>query len=102
MDEVVEEALRGLDDNPHRDAWELLAARFVGPAKVAEALRCLVEAGATPDDLRRDPFDQESAAGFSAELESALAEFFDVEDGLLVEAARNRMSRRQTRSGAGR
>jgi len=92
VDEVVEEALRGLDDNPHRDAWELLAARFVGPAKVAEALRCLIGAGAHSEDLRRDPFDQESAAGFSAELESALAEFLDVEAGLLVKVPRNRMS----------
>ena len=92
VDEVVDEALRGLEDDPHREAWEVLAARSVGPAKVADALRCLIGAGAKPDDLQRDPFDDSTAAGFSAQLEAALADFFDAEAGLLVAVPRNRMT----------
>lgn len=92
VDEVVEEALRGLDDDPQREAWERLAARFVGPAMVADALRCLIDAGADAGDLRRDPFDRASAARFTAELEGALADFFSAEAGLLVAVPRNRMT----------
>ena len=61
VDEVVLEALRNLEDSATRDAWEALAARGKGPVEVASALRSLVEAGARPTDLERDPFDADSA-----------------------------------------
>ena len=92
VDDVVEDALRGLEDDPHREAWEQLAARFVGPAMVAEALRCLIGAGVQPNDLQHDPFDRSAAAGFSAELEAALSGFFDAEAGLLVKVPRNQIT----------
>lgn len=92
VDEVVETALRGLEEDPHRGAWERLAARSVGPTKVAEALRELIAAGVHPGDLQHDPFDKTAAAKFSAELEAGLTGFFDIEAGLLVTVPRNRMT----------
>lgn len=89
VDEVVEEALRELDQSPSRGDWERLAVRDVGPARVAEALRLLVEAGAQPGDFEREPFDEATAMAVAGELSTDLADFFAVEDGRLVTVARN-------------
>jgi len=89
VDEVVEEALRELEQSPSQNDWECLAVREVGPAKVAEALRLLVEAGAHPADFERNPFDEATAVTVARELGSDLVAFFTAEDGQLVKVPRN-------------
>ncbi len=85
VDEVVEEALRELDDSPLRDDWERLAVRGIGPAKIAEALRGLVAAGANAADLERDPFDRAAATSLARGLAEDLGAFFSAEQGRLAE-----------------
>jgi ATP-dependent helicase/nuclease subunit A len=80
-DEVVLEALRELDRSPLRGDWERLAAEGEGPARVAEALRALVAAGAVPADLERDPFDEERARATAGDLQAVLRSVLDMEGG---------------------
>lgn len=84
VDEVVLEALRGLDLSPHRGDWERLAVNGVGPASVAEALRALIAAGATPADLARDPFDPASARTAAADVSAAVDALVDLDGGRLA------------------
>jgi len=89
VDEVIEEALRELEQSPSQNDWECLAVREVGPAKIAEALRLLVEAGAHPADFERNPFDEATAVVVARELSTDLAAFFTAEDGQLEKVPRN-------------
>ena len=59
---VVEEALRGLGDSQQSHDWELLAAEGVSPAALVDALCKLVDAGADPEVLAADPYDDAAAA----------------------------------------
>jgi len=85
VDEVVEDALRELEDGELRVFWERLAVDGFGPAEVAEALRLLVAAGATPGDLQRDPFDPAAAADVLQGLIADVKTFLRVEDGRLAD-----------------
>jgi len=85
VDEVIEEALRELDTSPSRDDWERLAERGIGPARIAEALRQLVAAGARTADFERDPFDCAAATVFARGLADDLGAFFASEQGGLAE-----------------
>lgn len=85
VDEVVLEALRELDRSPQRALWEQLAVDGVGPAKVAEALLILVESGAHPRDLERDPFDAATTDALIAGFRSDLGVLLDVDRRRLAE-----------------
>jgi ATP-dependent helicase/nuclease subunit A len=90
VDEVVEEALRTLDEAPDAGHWEVVAAAGVGPTQVAEALRLLVAAGARPSDLQRDPFSDSAVAELRAQITRGFSDFFAREDGRLAAVPRNR------------
>jgi ATP-dependent helicase/nuclease subunit A len=85
VDEVVLDALRELEQSPQRDLWERLAVKGVGPAKVAAALLALVESGARPADLARDPFDPAAADAFVGAFRTDLAELLSVDGGRLAQ-----------------
>ncbi len=89
VDEVVELALRELDATDDSGPWEPLAAAGFGPVSVAEALRELVQAGARPADLDRDPYGDTAAAQLRDELEHAFVAFFEAEGGRLVKVPRS-------------
>ena len=72
-EEAVEEALRGLAEDPTGESWERLAVEGVSPDQLVEALVQLIEAGAAPGLFGDDPFsDSEVVAG---RLRSAVADF---------------------------
>ncbi len=77
-EEVVEEALRGLDAAPDRSDWERLAMEGVGPAKIVEALCELVEAGVEPELFGEDPFNARAAEIVAKRLLSALNRYADL------------------------
>ncbi|MCU0303457.1 MAG: UvrD-helicase domain-containing protein [Thermoanaerobaculales bacterium] len=83
VDEVVLEALRGLEGRRRRSDWERLAGEGEGPERVAEALLSLVAAGARPADLARDPFDPAIGRATAAELLAALRGLLGLEAGRL-------------------
>jgi len=85
VDEVVEGALRELEDGELRIFWERLAVDGFGPAEVADALRLLVAAGATPGDLQRDPFDPAAAEDVLRALKADVKAFLLAEDGRLAD-----------------
>ena len=85
VDEVVLDALRELEQSPQRDLWERLAVKGVGPAKVAAALLALVESGARPADLARDPFDPAVAGAGVGAFRTDLAELLSVDGGRLAQ-----------------
>ena len=72
-EEAVEEALRGLAQDPNRDSWEQLAVDGVSPGQLVEALVQLVEAGAGPDLFAEDPFGD--AAAVAARLRTAVEDY---------------------------
>ena len=74
-EEIVEEALRDLDNNPNRDHWERLASEGVGPAAMVEALCALVEEGVEPELFSRNPFDDRAAAILAERLLDSLNRF---------------------------
>ncbi len=94
VDEVVLEALRNLEDSPIRDAWELLAGRGHGPVEVAEALRSLVESGARPADLERDPFDRTEVDSVVRGLAEDLRALLKIDGGRLAKAHRVQIAHR--------
>ena len=77
-EEVVEEALRGLDAARNRSDWERLATEGVGPVKIVEALCQLVEAGAEPELFGEDPFNGRAAEVVAKRLLSALNRYADL------------------------
>jgi hypothetical protein len=77
-EDVVEEALRNLDEDPNRNQWERLAMEGVGPAKIVEALCQLVEAGVEPEVFGEDPFDDRAAGVVAQRLLSALNRIADL------------------------
>ena len=85
VDEVVLDALRELEQSPQRDLWERLAVKGVGPAKVAAALLALVESGARPANLARDPFDPAVAGAVVGAFRTDLAELLSVDGGRLAQ-----------------
>ena len=74
-EELVEETLRGLDDDPNRSSWERLAVEGVGPPEVVAALCDLSEAGADPAFLEEDPFGDAAARATIERLGDALDAF---------------------------
>jgi len=74
-EELVEETLRGLDDDPNRSSWERLAVEGVGPPEVVAALCDLSEAGADPAFLEEDPFGDAAARATFERLGDALDAF---------------------------
>ena len=91
VDEVVEEALRGLDDDPRREAWELLAARLSDRSRSPRRCGAWSKPGPTPP-ICGGPVRPCIGGRFTAELEGALADFFSAEAGLLVAVPRNRIT----------
>jgi ATP-dependent helicase/nuclease subunit A len=89
VDEVVENALREIDEKNDPGPWEPLAAVGVGPVRVAEALRELVLAGARPTEFDCDPYGAAAAVDLRDELERAFAAFFEAEDGCLIKVPRS-------------
>ena len=77
-EEVVEEALRDLDEDLNRNHWERLAMEGVGPAKIVEALCQLVETGVEPELFGEDPFNDRVAEVITNRLLSALNLFADL------------------------
>jgi ATP-dependent helicase/nuclease subunit A len=92
VEEVVEDALRGLADQGPDPDWELLATAGVVPAAMAEALGGLVANGVTPDELRRDPFGAPVVEAGIVRLRALLDDFWRVEAGLLVEVGASKTS----------
>jgi ATP-dependent helicase/nuclease subunit A len=74
-EELVEDALRGLVDDPNRADWERLAVEGVGPPEVVEVLCNLSEAGADPKLFKEDPFGTAEAATTVNALRNALGAF---------------------------
>ena len=72
-EEVVEEALRDLAEDPNRDHWERLAVDGVSPRDLVEALVQLVEAGAGPELFRQNPFSD--SAPIAVRLRAAVEDF---------------------------
>ena len=89
VDDVVEDALRRLDEAEDAGGWEVVAAAGVGPLQVAEALRLLVAAGACPEELERDPFGDDAVAELCVRLNRAFDGFFAVEEGRLEKVPRS-------------
>ena len=87
--EVVEEALRGLAEDPLAADWRLLAASAVVPPQIAEALRRLAQSGAGPEVLDRDPFATETIAPLLKRVGDGLVAFRDAERGRLAGVSRN-------------
>ncbi len=83
VEEVVEGALRALDQNPLRRDWEVLAEAGVDPPQIAEAVRYLVTNGMSVGDLDQDPFDDARAAAALRELSRAVLSFAAAESGRL-------------------
>ena len=84
VDEVVLEALRELDLHRGSADWERLARAGVGPARIAEALRDLVAAGARSADLASDPFDDRAAAAAVESVRRPLRDLLALEAGRLA------------------
>ena len=72
VEEVVENALRGLADDPTRDQWERLAAEGIDPGAIVEVLCRLVEAGADTAMFGDDPFDDEALGAMVRRVQSVL------------------------------
>jgi ATP-dependent helicase/nuclease subunit A len=87
--EVVEEALRGLADDPLAEDWNLLAAAAVVPPRIAEALRRLAESGLGPDALDPDPCAAGAVAPLLGRLRAGLAAFRASEQGRLAGLSKN-------------
>ena len=87
--EVVEDALRGLADDPLADDWRRLAGAGVVPPRIAEALRRLAASGCAPDTLDRDPLAPEAVAPLLGRLRTSLVTFFEAEQGRLAALSRN-------------
>ena len=87
--EVVEEALRGLADDPLAEDWQRLAAAAVVPPRIAEALQRLVQAGVGPEALDRDPCAPDAVAPLLDRLRAGLVAFLAAEQGRLVAVTKN-------------
>jgi len=74
---AVEEALRGLGEDPTGTMWEELAAAGIGPPQVAAAVARLVEDGVSAADLERDPFE-------TSALREAAARALEAADAVLA------------------
>jgi ATP-dependent helicase/nuclease subunit A len=74
-EELVEDRLRGLADDPNRTSWERLAVEGKGPPEIVSALCDLSEAGADPALFDEDPFGDASARAITASLHDALDAF---------------------------
>ena len=87
--EVVEEALRSLDQDPLRPDWEALAGAGIDPPQIAETLQYLVTNGMTASDLEHDPFPDDLARREADELRRAVLAFATVEGGRFDKLAAN-------------
>ena len=74
-EELVEDRLRGLADDPNRASWERLAVEGVGPPEVVSALCDLSEAGAEPALFEGDPFGDAAALATADSLRAVLGAF---------------------------
>lgn len=96
--EVVEEALRGLSDDPLAAEWLRLAEAGVVPTRIAEALRSLAQSSVAPEELERDPCADAAMAPLLDRLRTGIAAFREAEQGLL--AAQSQAKRSATASQA--
>ena len=76
-EELVEERLRGLAEDPTRGGWERLAVEGKGPPEVVSALCDLVEAGADSELFEEDPFGDVSSGALVGRLRTVLDAFSD-------------------------
>jgi len=74
-EELVEEALRGLAEDPDRASWERLAVEGIGPPEVVEALCNLSEVGADPKLFEEDPFGVAASRSIADHLGAVLGMF---------------------------
>jgi len=74
-EELVENRLRGLAEDPSRPSWERLAIEGVGPPEVVSALCDLTEAGAEPMVFEEDPFGDAAARVTAERLRNGLGAF---------------------------
>jgi len=74
-EELVEDRLRSLVEDPNRPSWERLAVEGVGPPEIVSALCDLSEAGADPALFEADPFDDAAARTTVESLRSVLGTF---------------------------
>jgi ATP-dependent helicase/nuclease subunit A len=74
-EEMVEDALRGLVDDPKRTDWERLAVEGMGPPEVVEALCNLSAAGADPALFEGDPFGTAAVEATVGNLRTVLGTF---------------------------
>jgi len=75
--EVVEEALRTLEQSPQRPEWEVIAAAGVDPPQIAVTLQYLVSNGIRSIDLETDPFTEDRALREATDLREALSEWVE-------------------------
>jgi len=74
-EELVEDRLRALAEDPDRPSWERLAVEGVGPPEVVSALCDLTGAGAEPALFEEDPFGDAAARATVESLRAALRTF---------------------------
>jgi ATP-dependent helicase/nuclease subunit A len=74
-EELVEDALRDLAEDPKRASWQRLAIEGIGPPEVVQALCNLSEVGADSELFEEDPFGAAAARAAVARLRAALGAF---------------------------
>ena len=74
-EELVEERLRALVEDPDRPCWERLAVEGVGPPEIVSALCDLSEAGADTAFFGEDPFGVTAAHATLERLRAVLGDF---------------------------
>ncbi len=92
VEEVVVEALRGLPGGELDADWQVLAAAGVTAPALAAALRQLVAAGVSADELLRDPFKGGAVERLVARLRESLDVFFSAGGGALSDLKSSNIS----------
>jgi len=90
-EELVEDRLRGLAEEPSRPSWERLAVEGKGPPEVVSALCDLAEAGADATLFEEDPFGNASVRAIVDSLRIAL-EAFNAAAGNCMEPLKGEVS----------
>jgi ATP-dependent helicase/nuclease subunit A len=90
-EELVEDRLRGLAEDPSRPSWERLAVEGKGPPEVVSALCDLAEAGADATLFEEDPLGEGSVRVIVDSLRNAL-EAFDAAAGNCMESLKGEVS----------
>jgi ATP-dependent helicase/nuclease subunit A len=92
VEEVIVEELRALSEGELDSDWQILAAAGITAPDLAEALRRLVEAGVSAEELFRDPFEGEAVEGLVARLRESLDVFFKAGAGTLTDVKGSKTS----------